>query len=152
MSEPVELPEHISHGSFAAWQRYGCKCGDCRDHWRRTGKRYREARRQFAPEEFEHGLHGYNYYSCRCSICSGARREYDRERLESGRREAVRTPEQVERRREYDRERRKHLTPEQRRQKVEYDRNRRRRMTKAQREREREMERARRARKRGEPS
>lgn len=148
----MELPEHISHGSFAAWQRYGCKCDTCRDHWRRTGKQYREARRQFAPDEFEHGLHGYNYYSCRCDTCSAARQAYDRERWESGRREYLRTPEQIERQREYDRQRQKLLTPEQRRRKREYDRDRRLRMTEAQRERKREADRARRARKRGEPS
>lgn len=103
--KPVQLPGHISHGSFSAWQRYGCKCETCRDHWRSTQKRYRAQRRDFLFSEVPHGLKGYNYYGCRCDTCCGARRAYDRERWETKQRALEMTPERRERKRAYDRAR-----------------------------------------------
>lgn len=103
---PAELPEHIAHGTFSAWQRYGCKCDTCRDHWRAVQKRYQNQRRDFLFSEVPHGtLTGHNYYGCRCDKCLEARRSYDRERWETKQRALEMTPERRERKRAYDRAR-----------------------------------------------
>lgn len=78
---PIELPKGLEHGSFSAYQRYGCRCLPCQEHRRayaRAAARIREKRR--VPDDAVHGkVSTYTYYNCRCEDCKEARRSYDRD-------------------------------------------------------------------------
>lgn len=71
------------HGSATTYQKYRCRCGDCREAATRAVSGYlrkRYAARQLVggrliaplPDEYHGRAHTYVYHGCRCARCTQA--------------------------------------------------------------------------------
>lgn len=64
------------HGTINGYSQYVCRCGPCKDVWR---KRQAELQQELAnrptPDRVHGSLNGYNNYGCRCDRCREAKRQ-----------------------------------------------------------------------------
>ena len=67
----------ISHGTLYAYDKIGCRCGECTEVYRSDRVMKRRARAARAtPQSVPHGLNGYAGWMCRCEICCAAHNAY----------------------------------------------------------------------------
>lgn len=87
-------PGSRGHGTFSAYQTYGCRCETCKSFMRNYDKRYRDRHPNLVPQDHEGSVRFYNY-GCRCEPCREARRSYDRDRWEAKQRQQQRNERKV---------------------------------------------------------